>query len=288
MVKRILALMLVFVVLGVSSLSLAVDAGLERVTLGADLTLEQRAAVYKDFSLTEGNVKELTVTNAEERAYLEGLVPDKKIGSVALSCVYIKTLEKGAGLFITTNNINWCTSEMYKNALATAGILDAQVRVSAPFPVSGTAALTGLYKAYEDITGEKLSDLAKATAIEEIVVTGNLSQMLGGVDATALVNELKLILDKTKTMSDDELKAEIRAIAKELNIELSESQIEQLIGLCRSLEKLDPQALKERVMSLTKAIKSMGKFERFVSNAFVSIKKFFGAVGDFFSNIFKK
>ena len=287
MSKRILAMLLFAAVLGLSSLGLAVDAGHERVTLGADLTLEQRAAIYKDFGLEEVRVKELTVTNKEERAYLERLVPDKKIGSVALSCVYIKTLEKDAGLFITSNNINWCTNEMYKNALSTAGIVDAQVKISAPFPVSGTAALTGLYKAYEDVTGEKLSDLAKSAATEEIIVTGDLAQMLGSVDASALVNELKLILDQTAKMSDDELKKEIRSIAKELNIALTEGQIEQLVSLCRTLEKLDPQALKERVQSLTKTLQSMGKFERFISDAFTNIKKFFGAVGEFFLKLFK-
>lgn len=287
MSKRILAMLLFAVVLGLSSLGLAVDAGHERVTLDADLTLEQKTAIYKDFGLEEGRVKELTVTNKEERAYLERLVPDKKIGSVALSCVYIKTLEKDAGLFITSNNINWCTNEMYKNALSTAGIVDAQVKISAPFPVSGTAALTGLYKAYEDVTGEKLSDLAKSAATEEIIVTGDLAQMLGSVDASALVNELKLILDQTAKMSDDELKKEIRSIAKELNIALTEGQIEQLVSLCRTLEKLDPQALKERVQSLTKTLQSMGKFERFISDAFTNIKKFFGAVGEFFLKLFK-
>ena len=41
----------------------------------------------------------------------------------------------------------------------------AKVIVSAPFAVSGTAALTGVYKAYEDITGQSLSSLAKSCPI---------------------------------------------------------------------------------------------------------------------------
>ena len=57
---------------------------------------------------------------------------------------------------VTTSNITWCTPEMYISALATAGITDAKVVVAAPFEVSGTAALTGVYKAYEDMTGKKL------------------------------------------------------------------------------------------------------------------------------------
>ena len=133
--------------------ALADEDGEERITMGADLTDRQREAVYADFGIEEGSVTELSVTNKEERSYLEGLVPDGKIGSVALSCIYIKTLPAGSGMSVEIHNINYCTEDMYINALTTAGITDAQVIVSAPFPVSGTGALTGAYKAYEDITG---------------------------------------------------------------------------------------------------------------------------------------
>ena len=159
--------------------ALAVEPGEERVTLGANLTEEQITGIYNDFDLTRGDVKEITVTNDEEREYLAGLVPDKKIGKVALSSIYIMTLEEGQGLSVTTNNINWCTQSMYINALITAGVSDASVKVSAPFPVSGTAALTGVYKAYEDITGESLDHDAKQAGAEELVVTGELAVTIG-------------------------------------------------------------------------------------------------------------
>ena len=92
------------------------------VTMGADLTAAQRKAVYADFGIPMGSVRELEVTNAEEREYLEGIVPDKKIGTVALSCCFITVLEKGAGLSVKLHNINYCTEKMYINALTTAGV----------------------------------------------------------------------------------------------------------------------------------------------------------------------
>ncbi|MBQ1771197.1 MAG: DUF1002 domain-containing protein, partial [Clostridia bacterium] len=112
------------------------------VTMGADLTAAQRKAVYADFGIPMGSVRELEVTNEEEREYLEGIVPDKKIGTVALSCCFITVLEKGAGLSVKLHNINYCTEKMYVNALTTAGVTDARVIISAPYPVSGTGALT--------------------------------------------------------------------------------------------------------------------------------------------------
>lgn len=290
MKKRIMGLFLA-VLLGLSAFvpsALAIDAGQSRVTIGANLDETQRAQIYKDFGIEEGDVTELKVTNAEERAYLEGLVSENKIGSVALSCVYIKTLDEGEGLHITTNNINWCSKEMYINALTTAGITDAEVKISAPFGVSGTAALTGLYKAYEDITGEQLDMTAKSVAAEEIVITGNLAEMLGDVDATELVNQLKLILEQTKGMSDDEVRSEIKNVAANINVQVTDAQIEQLLKLCRSLEKLDASELAEKVNSITKTIENANKVEKTVSKVVEDVKTFFASVGTFFSKLFTK
>ena len=167
-IAAVLTLLLCFLILpsaafadeeGEPVLTPAEDGSEVRVTIGANLDETQIAQIYKDFGVERGSVAEIIVTNADERAYLEGIAPERKIGSVALSCIYIKTLPEGEGLKISTNNINWCTSEMYMNALVTAGITDAEVKVSAPFDVSGTAALTGIYKAYEDITGTTLSEI---------------------------------------------------------------------------------------------------------------------------------
>ncbi|HMM30298.1 MAG TPA: DUF1002 domain-containing protein [Clostridia bacterium] len=264
----------------------ALEAGQQRVTIGADLDDTQRAQIYKDFGLERGTVTELTVTNKNERAYLEGLVPDGKIGSVALSCVYITTLEEGSGLDISTNNINWCTSDMYKNALTTAGIADAKVMISAPFPVSGTAALTGIYKAYEDITGQSLSDLAKSVGAEELIVTGQLAEYIGSEDATEMINQLKGILDQTQNMTDDEVRSEIRRIADDYNVAITDAQVEQLLGLCRQLEKLDVTELKEKLLSITQTVQKASQAQQAISNFATGVKNFFTSIGNFFSNLF--
>ena len=258
----------------------------ERVTMGADLTDRQREAVYEDFGIEEGSVTELTVTNAEERSYLEGLVPDGKIGSVALSCIYIKTLPEGSGLTIELHNINYCSEDMYINALTTAGISDAQVIVSAPFPVSGTGALTGAYKAYEDITGNSLSSLAKAAGAEELVVTGELAEYIGSDDATQMINELKSMLDKTQNMTDDEVRTEIKNLADMYNVSLTSAQIEQVLSLVRKLEGLDADQLQEQLVGIAKAAQTANTVSEVTSQVVDDVKGFFSAVGSFFTDVF--
>ncbi len=266
--------------------ALAVDSGEERVTMGADLTDRQREAVYQDFGIEEGAVKELTVTNDEERSYLEGLVPDGKIGSVALSCIYIKTLDEGSGLSIELHNINYCTEDMYINALTTAGISDASVIVSAPFPVSGTGALTGAYKAYEDITGKSLSNLAKAAGAEELVITGELAEYIGSEDATQMINELKSMLDKTQSMTDDEVRVEIKKLADMYNVSLTNAQLEQVLSLVRKLEGLDADQLQKQLVGIAKAAETANKANEVASVVYEDVKGFFASVGNFFSGVF--
>lgn len=181
-----------------------------RTVIGADLDADDIAYVYKEFGISQGDVKELTVTNAEEREYLKGLVDESLIGTKSISCVYIEALADGKGLDVQVKNITWCTPDMYMNAMVTAGITDANVKIVAPFDVSGTAALTGIYKAYEDITGKKLDEDAKLVGTQELTVTAELAEEIGSADSAAIVNQLKLILDETKNMTDDQLREEIK------------------------------------------------------------------------------
>lgn len=292
--------------------ALAVNEGEARVVVGADLSDDQILSVYGQFGLMRGSVPELKVTNAEERDYLEGLVSDSIIGTRSISCIYIKVLGTNSGLSVSTNNISWCTEDMYKSALMTAGIYDAEVKVGAPFSVSGTAALTGIYKAYEDITGVKLDDEAKAAAADELVVTAELADALesagvdtsiltddtiaeavASADAVSIVNELKLILDETKNMSDGQLSDQIAEIAGVYGYTLSDENTDRLIQLCRSMEGLDISDLTDKVeqfkSGVAKVRETVDTAREYADKAITfgqRVINFFRSIADFFSRLF--
>ena len=258
-----------------------------RAVLGADLSADQIAAVYRAFGVSRGSVIELTVTNAEERTWLQGYVDPALIGTRSISSVYVELLPAGANMDVSTSNITWCTPEMYMSALATAGVTDAKVVVAAPFAVSGTAALTGVYKAYEDMTGKKLDDLAKAVSTQELTITGDLAQEIGSMDSTSIVNELKLMLDETRRMTDEQIRQQIIAIAAQYNVSLTDKQISQLISLCRSLEGLDPNSLKQRVEDIQGTLNKVSEaktqvvgFVQPVKNVVTSVASFFARIRD--------
>lgn len=284
--KKLISALLAVCLLAGAVPALAVDAGEARAVIGANLTDEQIADVYKNFGISRGDVTELRVTNADERKYLSGYVDDSVIGTNSISCVYIEVLDEGEGLDVTTSNINWCTSQMYVSALATAGITDAKIIVAAPFEVSGTAALTGVYMAYEDITGEKLDETAKLVSTQELTLTAELADKIGSYDSVEIVNELKLLLGETRNMTDEQLRAEIVSIASDLGVTLTDTQINQLISLCRSLEKLNPDELKAKVESVQNTIAKLGQAKETVSNFLTGVKNVWNSIVDFFKNIF--
>ena len=283
--KKIFSLLLTLLLVAGMAVPAYADVNQSRAVIGADLTDEQVEAVYGMFGIRRGEAIELKMTNAEERTYLEGYVDDSLIGTRSISCVYVELLPAGSGMSVTTSNINWCTGEMYISALATAGITDASIVVAAPFEVSGTAALSGVYKAYEDMTGKKLDDLAKLVSTQELTITGELAAQIGAMDSTAIVNELKMMLDVTQTMSDDEIRAEIREIASRYNVNLTNTQVEQLLSLCRSLEGLDAESLKARVQDVQNTLQKVSDAKTKVVGFVQGVKKVVDSVSGFFDKI---
>ena len=283
--KRILSLILVLMLILSFGGTAFADNTQSRAVIGADLTAEQVAQVYSAFGVQQGTVPQLLVTNAEERQYLEGYVDSSIIGSRSISCVYVELLGSGAGMNVTTSNITWCTPEMYIQALATAGITDARIIVAAPFEVSGTAALTGIYKAYEDMTGKKIDDIAKLVSTQELTITGELAQEIGSMDSTSIVQDLKLMLSETQNMTDDQIRQEIIQIAAQYNVSLTETQINQLISLCRSLEGLDADQLKSRVEEVQNTLNKVSTAKTQVVGFVQSVKKVVTSVQSFFERI---
>lgn len=283
--KKIISVLLAVLVMASLGTAAYADSYNSCTSIGADLNDEQVESVYSAFGITRGSVREIKVTNAEERQYLEGYVNESMIGTRSISCIYLNLTEAGSGMNITTSNITWCTPEMYVGALATAGITDAEIIVAAPFEVSGTAALTGIYKAYEELTGNKLDDLAKLVSTQELTITGELADEIGNMDSTSIVNELKLMLNETKNMTDEEIRQQIIAIAGQYNVSLTDKQIQQLIDLCRSLEKLDGDGLKARVEEVQQTLKKVSDAKTKVVDFTAKVKKVVTSVKDFFDKV---
>ncbi|WP_442599648.1 DUF1002 domain-containing protein [Neobacillus sp. D3-1R] len=208
------------------------------ITLGEDLDKQQKEVMLKELNGND-NSETITVSNAEERKYLGDLIPKAQLGTRAISSSSITYTAKGTGLEVETHNINWVTKDMYLNALITAGVKDAKIKVVAPFEVSGTAALTGLIKAYEVSSDEVIPEDVKKVANQEMIETAKLGDKIGAEDAAALMAKIKEEMAKNAPQSDAELRGIIEQAAKELGISLTEEQIQSLMDLFNKMKELN-------------------------------------------------
>ncbi len=294
--KRIIALLLsipLLLCLPGASARAAEEAGC--TVIGADLTEEQIRDVYAVFGVERGSVPEYVLTNAEERELLGESVEDGQLGSASLSCVYFRRLEEGSGLELELHNITWCTEDMYRTAMLSAGIGDARAVIAAPCPVSGTAALAGIFKAYEALSGESLSDEAKELGGQELTALAQLGDQLGTDQLTTLMEKLKALLEETESLSDDDLSERIRSAAREHHIILNDYQTGQLLMLCRQLEKLKNGSLAGYLQTWKETLEENGGLEEKAKEAEEAVKgfaetlkAFFARAAEFISRLFEK
>jgi uncharacterized protein YpuA (DUF1002 family) len=213
------------------------------VTLGENLSKDQQAKLLEEMKVVKaveaGEVEVIYVSNSEEHQYLGQYISAEQIGKKALSSAKITLTSKGSGLKVQTKNISWVTEAMFSNALVTAGIKDADVYVTAPFKVSGTAGLTGLLKAFEVAAGEQISEEQKQVANEEMVRTAELGERIGPDVAAELVTRLKEALADTPLETEEDYRNLVLRVAEELNVQLTEEDITALIHLLERLKGLN-------------------------------------------------
>ncbi|WP_413309975.1 DUF1002 domain-containing protein [Bacillus sp. 1P10SD] len=208
------------------------------VTLGENLTEDQKDKLLKEMDAPQ-DVQIVTVSNQEEHQYLGKYVAKSLIGTKAISSSAITIAPKGSGITVKTNNINWVTDEMYVNALITAGVKDANIYITAPISVSGTAALTGIIKAYEISADKAIPEEVKQAANQEMVETAKLGDSIGEKNAAALIAKVKEEIAKNKPQNDEELRKIIEQAAKDLNVSLTDEEMQRLIDLFNKLKNLD-------------------------------------------------
>lgn len=221
------------------------------VTLGTNLNQQQRQEVLQYFG-TKQNAQIIDVDISEEREYLSGKVPEAQIGNSTNSCAMITYTSKGGGVNVTTHNINYVTPDAYKSAILTAGINDADVQVTAPIEVSGTGALTGIMKAYEVSTGEKIDEDVKQAATSELVTNAELGQAIGDKQANEVINGIKQEIAEQDPKTEADLRDIIDQVLAQLGITLTDEQYQQLLDMIKQLAALDIDwnALANNVSSL--------------------------------------
>ncbi len=225
-----------------SNTAVTVTSNKTYLALGADLTQDQKRTVLALMGIGEAdlpNYDVVYVTNAEEHQRLDTYIASSVIGTKSLSSVVVRPAEAGHGVTVTTKNINYCTENMYRNALITAGVENADIIVVGPSPISGTAALIGALKAYERMSGTTVSDKALDTALNELVTTGELKQAVGNdAKAEEIISYVKAQIAANHLETEEEIEAAIRKGMVDLDVQLSEEDIKKTVALMMKIKAM--------------------------------------------------
>ena len=258
MKKRIIAAILcVGIVVGSIARPINVSADSATVvTIGADLTQAQKNKMYEYFGVNETEVAVIEVTNEDEREYLEGVASEQQIGYRTYSCAFIEHTAKGNGIHVKIANLNWVTSYMIATTLGTAGIYDCNVVAAAPFVVSGTGALTGIMKAFEIVSGEKLDEEKKELATEELIMTGELAEEIGTDEATGLITEIKDTIIGENIVIADQIEQVIIDSSTKYEINLTDEQVQKISSTMGKIanQDYDYERLSETLSKITESV----------------------------------
>ena len=291
--KQVLALVLSLTVLTSLAIPVAADADTRPfLSLGKEQSEQERQTVLELLGVDPDRLDEynvLYVSNQDEHDYLSSYMSESLIGTRALSSVLIVPTEEGTGIQVTCQNINYCTPGMYRNALITAGITDANVKVAAPFNLPGTAALVGAMKSYEAMTGEPLSDQSKDAATNELIVTGDVGDSIGDMEkAEELVALVKQEVVEKDTSDEKEIGDVVDKAADALEVQLSDEDRQLIIDLMEKIAGLDLNidSIKQQAQDLYDKLSDINIDTGF----FASIGQFFSdlwnAIVEFFTNLF--
>ena len=262
------------------------------LALGSDLTDAQEAALRKYFNAPDGtNTIYVTDKVIIEQLGLDPNDPANYAGG-CYSSAYVKLLDDNSGINVTATNLTEVTESMLMNALITSGITSADVKVSAPFKVTGTSALSGILAGVEEVGGFEISLKQKETAQKEIETTVAVGDEIGSEEASTLINDVKTEVIKEQPETEEEIKEIVENITNQYNVNISVNAKDSIVNLMSDVNDLDldyselKNSLKEASNKLSNNLKELGiklKEEGF----FEKIKNWFVDLWDKFISLFR-
>lgn len=265
------------------------------VSIAKDISEAEKEEAYKFFGVDKNSVNEIITNNADERKALLGIVPEVQIGTVTKSSAYVLPTSSG-GIKVETNNLTWVSDSMITNTLITLGITNAEVKAFAPFPVSGTGALTGIMKGFENSKDSEveISEEKKEVANEELVMTGQLGEKIGKDEASVVVNDIKTQVIKDSPKTDIEIGNIVTNVVNNYNINVSPEDKAKIVSVMSKINDLDLdykelkgtlKENKENIMTTLEEVGSEIKEAGWFRKALTGIKSFGRWIGEGFSKL---
>lgn len=262
--------------------------GVPIVVYGANLSDAEMDSVKRSLQVgDEAEVEEILVDGNDLVTYIK----DSNSSSRMYSSAKITRQDAGKGLdvsIVTPENITQVTTDMYANAMLTAGIEDAVVEVAAPKKVTGHSALVGIYKAYE-VTGENLDTERTDVANDELNLATKLAEdsEIGSDKVSELLTELKKQIAEKNPATKEEVEQIVSEQLEKLSIELSPADRQLLIDLMDKIRNLDIDFGKLSTQLSEMSDKIREKLGEIDPGFWEKVKEFFANLVDSIKNWFQ-
>lgn len=269
----------------VNKTTVKADSMQKIITLGADLSKEEKDLMLKYFN-PSSDVEIIYINNQEEKSYLNGIISEQTIGNRTYSCCYLELTDEG-GVNVQTLNLTYITADMIKNSLITRGITNANVIAACPKKVSGTGALTGVFKAYETLKPEEVDSNKSALAAEELVITMDLDKEIPedkDITASEIIGELKEEVIQINPETTEEVENIVDNYLNKNSLNISSDTREDLIKILDEINDLGYKideiksaytGLKEKLNSLNNTKKEVKETANETKGLFDYIKSIF-------------
>jgi len=145
--------------------------------LGAHLTQTERRQLLRRFGVrADVPLRIAVVTDRQLVAMLGGIVPPESVSSGSRAGAYLVPQRVGFGLQVVPTRLVGVTVPMVASALATAGVRNATVRVTATRPVPGAVAMPAMLWAYQASTGQIIARRQQRAGVRALVLMAELAR----------------------------------------------------------------------------------------------------------------
>ena len=152
-----------------------------------------------------------------------------------------------------------------------------------------TAALAGILKAYESAAGTELSAAAKAAAGSEMVLTGDLADIIGSDQAVELIAMVKQAIADYNLTDFDTLRPYVVEGARQLGVDLTDEQIDQItdLGVRIAQLDLDPEQLAGQLQGLVNNFQRLQNLSEQASGLWSRIESAFQGFWSWLTGLFR-
>ncbi len=196
-------------------------------------------------NLNDANVKIITASDVNK---VSGSITQKTYNSNQIfSCALVDLNGNGnITVKVDSSKITTITPKMYASALRSAGISQGNVYVTSPVTATGESALAGIMNSYEVATNTEIPEEVKQAATDEITVQSEIldngNSNVSAEQLSKLVDDVKIIVQEGNITNHNEIVNIIYNYTVVNNINISDSDIENLANTIEEIQSVQGQA----------------------------------------------